>query len=401
MNISFSKNKVVNMDGGNSESGTVSILMMGDVGYWWEINKEDVYAQLRGVDCDNINVYICTKGGDVSHAFAIYDFLKGHKATVNAHLFGECMSAGTIIANAADRITMSKTCVYMGHKGAMGAYGNAKYLRKTAAEIDTYDAIITDMFVSKMGISAEAVSDFLDEEFYLTASQALEAGLVDEIVDGVSVDFDIDETHGAAMTDAWGEWYGYIKDRQTTDAKYAYQKQNIKAMASSRLSQITSVPNHKNMGFFSKIANAMGFTITDKDGKEVNPETLDEQFTKEAVTAAGQDIFNAQKEVVMSAIREPLSAQIEAFSTELAAIKNSIPAPVDTSVIDAKVNELDAKIAKVEALEQDRIKAVNEAKTLADKAAEKLAEQKSVQQNKEPKNVTNTGGKVSYNFKKQ
>ena len=64
----------------------VDIKIYGEITSWdWfegEISSYTLSKQIEGLDCDKINVYINSYGGEVKEGLAIYNQLKRHKATV-------------------------------------------------------------------------------------------------------------------------------------------------------------------------------------------------------------------------------------------------------------------------------------------------------------------------------
>lgn len=248
MRVKFPDNEVVIMNepsgdsntGSSASASTMSLLIMGDIGGWWGVNSNNVYRELQGRDVDNINVFISSPGGSAKDAFTIYNFLKGHKANVTAYLFGECMSAASVIANAADKVVIGRATVYMAHHGATYAYGKAKDLRKTADTIDTYDSIIEDLYVEKTGLSKDVIHNLLDKENFITPSDALELNLVDEVVDAVSVDFRVDENHPRHGCSYWDDWYYYFdKGEQVSDSpNFAHKTLDIKYMSKSKINKV-------------------------------------------------------------------------------------------------------------------------------------------------------------------
>lgn len=222
---------------------TVSILIIGDIDKWWGVGKYDVLAALRGRDIDHIDVYINSCGGDVADGLAIHEMLKGHKASVTAHLFTECCSIATIIACAADKVVMSKQCLYMIHDVSGRAWGTSREIRKTADVIDHYQNILTDVYVRKTGIGKDEIVAMMNEETFMGWEQAQQLGFVDEVVDAISIDFNVETTYG-------GYWLeGNLMHNSYQSALQNYKEKGFKKFNINNMS--------KKKGFWNKVASAL------------------------------------------------------------------------------------------------------------------------------------------------
>lgn len=90
-----------------------------------EITEEKAFEVIKNLhSLDNqtgkINVLMSTEGGCFRSGLAIYDAIKGCKNYVRAMVFGQCMSAGTFILQAADERFASPNSLFMIHYGSYG-----------------------------------------------------------------------------------------------------------------------------------------------------------------------------------------------------------------------------------------------------------------------------------------
>lgn len=130
-----------------------------------------------------INLAINSQGGYVSEGNAIYTMLKRHPATVNVSIDAFACSMASGVAMAGDHVTMSPNALLMIHNPASCVYGNAVELRKAADDLDVMADAFRQMYLLKSGgkLPEEKLIEMLDAETYLTAAQAKEFGLCDEI----------------------------------------------------------------------------------------------------------------------------------------------------------------------------------------------------------------------------
>ena len=136
-------------------------------------------------DVDTINLHINSPGGSVFEGTAIHNMLKMHKATVNVYVDGLAASIASVIAMSGDTIFMPENAMLMIHNPWTFAVGNAKELRKQADDLDRIAQASIKTYLSKSNgkIDEETLTQLLDEEPWLSAQEALDYGLADEVLE--------------------------------------------------------------------------------------------------------------------------------------------------------------------------------------------------------------------------
>ncbi|PTI80959.1 Clp protease ClpP [Staphylococcus xylosus] len=138
-------------------------------------------------DVSEIDVHINSAGGNVFEGHAIYNMLKMHKAKVNIYVDALAASIASVIAMSGDAIFMHKNSFMMIHNSWIMTLGNSKELRQTADLLDKTDQSSNNAYLDKAtNLAEEELKQLLDAETWLTADEALEKGLADEIL-GASV----------------------------------------------------------------------------------------------------------------------------------------------------------------------------------------------------------------------
>ena len=128
-----------------------------------------------------IDVHINSSGGNVFEGPAIY---KMHKAKINIYIDALAASIASVIAMSGDTIFMHKNSFLMIHNSWIMTVGNAKELRDTADLLDKTDEASNQAYLDRaLNISEEELKELLDAETWLTASEALEKGFIDEILE--------------------------------------------------------------------------------------------------------------------------------------------------------------------------------------------------------------------------
>lgn len=134
-------------------------------------------------DVSEIDVHINSAGGNVFEGHAIYNMLKMHKARVNIYVDALAASIASVIAMSGDTIFMHKNSFMMIHNSWIMTLGNSKDLRQTADLLDKTDQSSNNAYLDKATNLSEAeLKQLLEAETWLTADEALEKGLADEIL---------------------------------------------------------------------------------------------------------------------------------------------------------------------------------------------------------------------------
>lgn len=132
-------------------------------------------------DIKSLDVFINSPGGDVFAGITIYNMLKRHRADITVHVDGLAASAASVVAMAGDRIVMPKSATMMIHNSGAGVYGNKKYLRAMADELERIDKQMVDIYAGKTGKAPETITAWMDSERWMSGDEALKDGFCDEV----------------------------------------------------------------------------------------------------------------------------------------------------------------------------------------------------------------------------
>jgi ClpP class serine protease len=104
---------------------------------------------------------------------------------VTTRIDGLCASAATYVAMAGDRVVMQDSAFFMIHDPWTIAWGGVDELKKSINLLKSIKDGIIETYQNKTHLETEELSRMMSAETWMTASQALEKGFVDEISDGV------------------------------------------------------------------------------------------------------------------------------------------------------------------------------------------------------------------------
>ena len=152
---------------------------------------------IRGIASPRIVINIRSTGGNVNDALLIHDAVVASGAEVTTRCFGYVASAATIIAQAASpgHREISANALYLIHKSHSAAEGNADEMNRTAALLGKTDERIASIYATRSGKSKTLFVGLMNENNgngrWLSASEAMEAGLVDRITGSAPVANDV------------------------------------------------------------------------------------------------------------------------------------------------------------------------------------------------------------------
>lgn len=144
-----------------------------------------LFLEREGPD-RRIQMYINSPGGAVYSGLAIYDTMQQIAAPVSTVAVGITASFGTVLltAGAPDmRLALPNATIHM-HQPLGGAQGQASDIVIQAEEIVRLKKRIIDIFVNHTGKTSEEVERVTDRDVYMTAEEAVEFGLIDNVLIG-------------------------------------------------------------------------------------------------------------------------------------------------------------------------------------------------------------------------
>ena len=147
-----------------------------------------IIAQLLYLDREDpdkdISLYINSPGGVISSGLAIYDTMQLIRPDVSTICIGMAASMGTILLCAGakgKRYALPNSTIHL-HQAVGGAQGQAADIVIAAQEIMRLQDLLKDIIIDRTGQSEEKVRHDIDRDFYLNPLQAVEYGLVDEVL---------------------------------------------------------------------------------------------------------------------------------------------------------------------------------------------------------------------------
>ena len=147
-----------------------------------------IVAQLLLLDSENpekdIMLYINSPGGVITAGMAIYDTMNLIKADVQTICLGEAASMGAFLLSAGTkgkRMALPSARIMI-HQPLGGAKGQATDIEIEAKEIGRMKEMLTGILAENSGQDLEKVKADCERDYYMSAAQAVEYGLIDKVV---------------------------------------------------------------------------------------------------------------------------------------------------------------------------------------------------------------------------
>jgi ATP-dependent Clp protease protease subunit len=147
-----------------------------------------VMAQLLHLESEepdkDINIYINSPGGDITSLFAVYDTMQYIKPDVSTIVMGQAASAAAVLLAAGTRgkryaLPHSRVLIHQPH-GQAG--GQAVDIEIQAKEILRYRQLLDELLAEHTSQPLDKVKKDTDRDFIMTAEQAKDYGIIDEVI---------------------------------------------------------------------------------------------------------------------------------------------------------------------------------------------------------------------------
>jgi len=162
-----------------------------------------VVAQLLFLEREDpekeISLYINCPGGEIYPGLAVYDTMQLVRAPISTIAVGWTASLGTVLLAAGDkgkRYALPHATIHM-HPAGGAARGYAPDVRIALNELLRVEDLIKNLLARHTGQSLERLTKDFDRDYFMNAREAVEYGIVDEVLGGPG-----EEEEGASQDDS-------------------------------------------------------------------------------------------------------------------------------------------------------------------------------------------------------
>ncbi len=136
----------------------------------------------------DVQIYINSPGGSFTALTAIYDTMRYIKPDVQTVCLGQAASAAAVLLAAGTkgkRLALPNSRILIHQPATEGTYGQASDLEIQANEILRLRSLLEEMLAEQTGKTAAEISHDIERDKILTAQQAVEYGLVDNVLESL------------------------------------------------------------------------------------------------------------------------------------------------------------------------------------------------------------------------
>jgi ATP-dependent Clp protease protease subunit len=136
------------------------------------------------IEMPHIQILLSTYGGSVYDGLALYDAIKASKTKVDVIIGGKSMSMGTIIMLGSETRKAYRNTTFMIHEMTSGYLGKLADMENDLGESKRLQKILWDIITSETKITQKQLDDIYEKkkDWYLSAEEAFELGLITEII---------------------------------------------------------------------------------------------------------------------------------------------------------------------------------------------------------------------------
>jgi len=166
------------------------ILLYGPIGggfFFDGIEPKEFAEAVRELRGKEILVRINSPGGLYSAGVAMLNALRSHNRPVTTQVDAEASSAASLVAMGGKVIRIADNATMMIHEPWGGALGTASDLRAEADKLDLFRDNAAQTYAKRSGQQLEQILEWMAAETWFSATEALEAGLADEIGEPLKV----------------------------------------------------------------------------------------------------------------------------------------------------------------------------------------------------------------------
>jgi ATP-dependent Clp protease protease subunit len=148
-----------------------------------------VVAQLLHLESEDpdkdISIYINSPGGIVYAGLAIYDTMQFIKPDVQTICVGMAMSMGAVVlagGTPGKRMALPHSKILI-HQGSAGFSGQPTEIEIQAREVISLKRLMEEIMAKHTGQPIDKVTKDMDRDFYMTAQESKEYGLIDRVIE--------------------------------------------------------------------------------------------------------------------------------------------------------------------------------------------------------------------------
>lgn len=343
----------------NAANGDVQIDIFSEIDQTWGFSLANLTNQLAASEGKNVHVRINSPGGSVVEGLAIANILNSYNGDVTVEVVGYAASIASVIVAKAKKAVMAADSFLMIHEPYVGAIGaTASELSSLSDTAQMFEDTIVAAYVNsidrrgkkKGGETEEYIRKAMKAETWFSAQEALDLGLVDEVV--VSFD-EYQSVPVVANYDA--VMWNSIKEFKNVPDQLKNKFDNINT--ENKMNKNTLLEKLKNLvSSVDEVVEETVETPAPETVAEVTAMTADEMIAH--LIESGYVVTPAEEVLTAEQLEEQFNAavdaKVEAIKAQLKADANKGKMNIPAAKAEAKNNDADSPFASVQAFLKSR-----------------------------------------------
>lgn len=177
----LNENRIYHFNGEITEESTSKLLKVIAAYNVYDLEQSKILRDYKSMP---ITIYLSTYGGDANCTISLYDSIRTSSTPIIIIVSGYCMSGGFYFINAAHKVIALSNTRFMYHELSRGCFGKLNELKDDIDEDIKLQAILDKMITDNTKIKKQKLKSIQSKkiDWYISAKEALEFGLIDEIV---------------------------------------------------------------------------------------------------------------------------------------------------------------------------------------------------------------------------
>ena len=212
---------------------TGKIFLYGTIRAWSENSAAEFTQRFTqaSAGCDSLELHLHCYGGDCFEGNLIYNLIRSSKIPVDIYVDGIAASMGSIIMLAARKVFMSDNAFVMIHAPKSWVDGTADDFTKAAKLLASLEKTFVKVYQARTGKTEAEVRQWLVGDNWFSAQDAVDAKLVDGVVDAISpadvADLMLPTVATPPAEMLYSRYTGLVTETQSNHSNHSNQKQTM------------------------------------------------------------------------------------------------------------------------------------------------------------------------------
>tara|TARA_A100001015_G_scaffold273340_1_gene328707 strand:- start:149 stop:904 length:756 start_codon:yes stop_codon:yes gene_type:complete len=146
------------------------------------IEESKIVGAMYKENVNPIHLHIQSYGGSLLDTFSVVDTIEKSEVPIYTYVDGYAASAATLISVSGAKRFIGPNSIVLIHQLSTSSGGKYEEMIDDKKNMDTFMKIIRNIYLGKSRLDVERLNDILRHDWWLTANESLEYGLVDEII---------------------------------------------------------------------------------------------------------------------------------------------------------------------------------------------------------------------------